>query len=117
MAKNSDLKDGGKTIQAVDPFKTLLLDGKGGEEPDPTVMELSPTTRRIIEERKAKLAAAQPKPKLRWYEFLEMLTPYRDVLLILGFGFVVAGVALWTVPGALVLSGIGLMAAGILMSR
>ena len=70
-------------------------------------LDLSTATRRIIAERKAK--AAPERSKTRWYEVLDLLVPYRDIPLILGFGCVVAGVATWTMPGALILLGLGLM--------
>ena len=50
-----------------------------------------------------------------WYD-LDRYARYRDPILVLGFGFVVYGVSRWTVPGAEVLMGTGLMAVGYLMS-
>lgn len=48
---------------------------------------------------------------------LGKLAPFRDLLLIAGFGLIVAGIALVNVPSALVAGGIGLILASWLMSR
>jgi hypothetical protein len=48
-----------------------------------------------------------PKPPSRWYE-LDYLVPYRDVVLVLGFGIFLAGVFLIPKAGL----PLGFMAAG-----
>lgn len=51
-----------------------------------------------------------------WYD-LDRYARFRDPATVVGFGLVVYGVSRWTVPGAEVLAGLGLMAVGYLMSR
>lgn len=51
-----------------------------------------------------------PKPVSHWYE-LDLLLPYRDLILVLGFFCVVYGVRCWSGPGAWIVGGAGLIAA------
>ena len=98
---------------AKDPFKALEL-----AEISPQAAELSRETQKAVNA----LIAAKKKPqgesvvRPAWYE-LEWLVPYRDLLFVLGFASVVAGVSRWSAPGALITAGAGLMYAGWLMSR
>ena len=74
------------------PFKTLEL-----VETSPQTSELSPQVRKTIAET---LAAKNGKTRVEpavghsWYE-LERLIPYRDLLFVVGFALVVAGVSRW----------------------
>ena len=101
-------------MEAVkDPFKALEL-----VETSPQAATSSKATRQMITEAVAK-ARGQREEKLAgsaWYE-LEGLIPYRDLLFVAGFALVVAGVALWSRPAALVVGGAGLMYLGWLMSK
>ena len=79
-------------------------------------LDLSEATRKFIEQREAAAAPAQVQTKPRWFE-LDRFAAYRDLPLVVGFVSVIAGVAMWTVPGALVVAGVGLMVVSWMMSQ
>ena len=87
-----------------DPFKT------------PEVTEETTLQQAVAEAQRKANARREARQKSRWYE-LDRLVPYRDLLLVVGFGMVVAGISRWTIPGAVVVGGAGLMLASWLMSR
>lgn len=103
------------------PFKVLELSEDGGGRLETETdgfpgMDLSASTRAVIEKRRAEMKLAAVPKKKNWYE-LDRYLAYRDLLFLAGFGLVIAGVAWWSGAGAMVLAGVGLMLAGWLMSR
>ena len=92
------------------------IDVTTADSPSYEELDLSEATRKFIAERDAKSAPPPALAKPRWFE-LDRFTAYRDVPLVVGFASVVAGVALWTVPGALIVGGVGLIIVSWMMSR
>ncbi len=65
---------------------------------------------RVAEDKVEKQAVGQvvapaAPAKAKWYDFLERLVPYRDVVMLAGAGLVVAGVWMYDAPAGLIVSG------------
>lgn len=57
--------------------------------------------------------APKPETKVRrWYDILEALVPFSDLVIIAGFAIVVAGIAMIHRPAAVVLAGLGILKVG-----
>ncbi len=51
---------------------------------------------------------------MKWYD-LERLVPYRDLILVIGFGLIVYGIGLIYAPAAWIVAGAGLVTASLKM--
>jgi hypothetical protein len=70
-------------------------------------MAMSPTSQKSPE---------PPAPTPKWYEF-DSITPFHDVIALVGFLLLVGGVAVFSVGAALIVAGGGLLALGWLMAK
>ncbi len=107
-----------------DPFKQILLDEDSPTDEKVTWKEFFSRFHRkpitLPEKDEVREPVRRRYDVEAWFDqhcSLERLAPARDLVLLCGFGCVVAGIWLWSLPGGLIALGMGLMAASWLMSR
>ena len=72
---------------------------------------------RISEEETKPIAHRGPAKKIEWHDFLERLSKYRDIVMILGGMFIVVGSAVLSTPVALLVAGAAFLQLARMMAK